>query len=91
MLVLTRRLLESVVIGDDIEVFILEIRGDRVRLGIRAPKDVPVHRREVYEEIQRSNIEAAAMEGAEGLERLLEEGFPGRDKGRVKREKGPTD
>ncbi|MEJ5187509.1 MAG: carbon storage regulator CsrA [Candidatus Geothermincolales bacterium] len=91
MLVLTRRLLESVVIGDDIEVFILEIRGDRVRLGIKAPKDVPVHRREVYEEIRRSNIEAAAVEGAEGLERLLEEGLPGRGKGRVKRGKDSTD
>jgi len=68
MLVLTRRILESMVIGDDIEVFILEIRGDRVRLGIKAPRDVPVHRREVYEEIRRSILD---VENALPRARLL--------------------
>ncbi len=91
MLVLTRKLLESVVIGDDIEVFILEIRGDRVRLGIRAPRDVPVHRKEVYEEIRRSNIEAASTARVEGLDRLLEERLPAGGKGRVKGKREPSD
>ena len=53
MLVLSRQKDESIVIGDDIEVTIVDVRGDKVRLGITAPKSIPVHRREVYEAIQR--------------------------------------
>lgn len=53
MLVLSRKKNESIVINDDITVTIVEIRGDKVRLGIDAPKMVPVHRREVYDAIQR--------------------------------------
>ncbi|TXH19447.1 MAG: carbon storage regulator CsrA [Hyphomicrobiaceae bacterium] len=53
MLVLSRRKHESIVIGDGIEVTVIEIRGDKVRLGITAPDNVPVHRREVYDAIQR--------------------------------------
>ena len=53
VLVLTREWREQIVIGDDITVTVVEIRGDKVRLGIDAPKEVPVHRREVYEAIQR--------------------------------------
>lgn len=49
MLVLTRRLNESIVINDDVSVFVVEIRGDRVRLGIDAPNNVTVHRKEVYD------------------------------------------
>lgn len=49
MLVLSRHANETVMIGDEIEVTIIEIRGDKVRLGFTAPKDVPVHRREVYD------------------------------------------
>ena len=52
MLVLTRRLNQTIKIGDDIEITLVEIRGDQVRIGINAPKDVSVHRREVYEQIQ---------------------------------------
>jgi len=52
MLVLTRRKDESIVIGDDIVVTIVEIRGDKVRLGIKAPKEVPVHRREIHDAIR---------------------------------------
>jgi carbon storage regulator len=55
MLILTRKRNERVMIGDNIEVIIVEIRGDQVQLGIKAPKDVPVHRREVYEAIVRDN------------------------------------
>ncbi|MDI6874891.1 MAG: carbon storage regulator CsrA [Actinomycetota bacterium] len=75
MLVLTRKIMESVVIGDDIEVFILEIKGDRVRLGIKAPREVSVHRREIYEEITRANVEAASAtpEATREMDRLLGE------------------
>ena len=53
MLVLSRRKDESIMIGDDVEITIVDIRGDKVRLGITAPKTISVHRREVYEAIQR--------------------------------------
>jgi carbon storage regulator len=52
MLVLTRKINESIVIDDDVSVLVVEVRGDRVRLGIEAPKDVVVHRKEVYDVIQ---------------------------------------
>lgn len=53
MLVLSRKKNESIVINNDIRIFVVEIRGDKVRLGVEAPHDVPVHRNEVYEAIQR--------------------------------------
>lgn len=52
MLVLTRRKQESIVVNDHIVITVVEVRGDKVRLGIEAPKDVPVHRQEVYEAIR---------------------------------------
>ncbi len=55
MLVLSRKLFETICIGDDITVTVVEIRGDKVKLGIEAPKEVPVHRREVYEAIQKES------------------------------------
>jgi carbon storage regulator len=84
MLVLTRKIMESVVIGDDIEVYILEIKGDRVRLGIKAPREVSVHRKEIYEEILRSNIEAASAspEATREMDRLLDGKPPTGEKGR---------
>jgi carbon storage regulator len=54
MLVLSRKKNESIVINDDITIVVVEIRGDKVRLGIEAPKEVPVHRNEVYEAIRRT-------------------------------------
>jgi carbon storage regulator len=51
MLVLTRKVGQSIVIGDEIEVVVLEVRGEQVRVGIRAPKNVTVHRKEIYEQI----------------------------------------
>lgn len=59
MLVLTRRANQSIVIGNDVVVTVLEVRGDQVRLGIKAPREVTVHREEVFAEIQRENREAA--------------------------------
>jgi len=61
MLVLSRRSNESIVIGGDVVVTILEIRGDQVRLGINAPRTVTVHRQEVHAEIQRENRSAAVV------------------------------
>jgi carbon storage regulator len=59
MLVLSRQRDETIMIGDDIEITIVDIRGDKVRLGITAPTHVPVHRKEVYDAIQRENRAAA--------------------------------
>jgi carbon storage regulator len=62
MLVLSRQRDQSIVIGDDIEITIVDVRGDKVRIGINAPRHVSVHRKEVYEAIRREN-EAAAGNG----------------------------
>lgn len=59
MLVLSRKKNESIVINDDITIVVVEIRGDKVRLGIEAPKEVPVHRNEVYEAIRRAGDDSA--------------------------------
>jgi carbon storage regulator len=59
MLVLSRQRDETIMIGDDIEITVVDIRGDKVRLGITAPASVPVHRKEVYEAIKRENREAS--------------------------------
>jgi carbon storage regulator len=67
MLVLSRKKNESIVINNDITIVVVEIRGDKVRLGVEAPKEVPVHRREVYEAIHRNNSVSAGDSGtAEG-------------------------
>ncbi len=60
MLVLARKTNQSIMIGDDIEVVVVDIKGDQIKLGIRAPRHVSVHRTEVYKEIQEQNKEAAA-------------------------------
>ncbi len=57
MLVLSRQKDESIMIGDDVEIVIVDVRGDKVRLGITAPRSVSVHRKEVYESIQREKDE----------------------------------
>ena len=61
MLVLTRKLNESIQISDNIEITVLSVQGDQIKLGIKAPKDIEVHRKEVYMSIQESNNEAASI------------------------------
>jgi carbon storage regulator len=60
VLILTRRVGENVIVGDDIVISVIEVRGDAVRIGIQAPKSVTVHREEVYLELQRVNAQAAS-------------------------------
>jgi carbon storage regulator len=60
VLILTRRVGESIVVGDDITVTVFEVRGEAVRIGIEAPRSVQVHRQEVYEELRRTNEQAVS-------------------------------
>ena len=72
MLVLSRKKNESIVINDDITIVVVEIRGDKVRLGVEAPKEVPVHRREVFDAIRRN--EAASGKEAEKTDEAKTQG-----------------
>ncbi len=65
MLVLSRKRNESIVISDNIVITVVDIRGDKVRLGFDAPKDVPIHRQEVYDSIRSSEVSADAREESE--------------------------
>jgi carbon storage regulator len=69
MLVLTRKKGQSVMIGHDIEISLIDIQGDQVRLGIKAPKSIAVHRKEIYEEIIREN-RLATMNSLAGIAKL---------------------
>jgi len=71
MLALTRKKGESLVINNNIEISVLEIRGDQIKIGISAPKDVPIYRKEVYLQIQEETKEAMNVEGLEALENLF--------------------
>lgn len=71
MLALARKVNESIIINDDIEVTILEIRGDQVKVGIKAPKSVPVYRKELYLQIQEANEEAVKAADPAALSELL--------------------
>ena len=71
MLALTRKKGESLVLNNDIEVTVLEIRGDQVKLGVKAPREAPVYRKEVYIQIQKENEAAASVENLEALKKLL--------------------
>ena len=71
MLALSRKKDEAIVINNDIEITILEIKGDQVKLGISAPKSVPVYRKEVYLQIQEANKESASEGAMEALKNLL--------------------
>ena len=71
MLALSRKKNEALVINNNIEITVLEIKGEQVKLGISAPKNVPVYRKEVYVQIQDSNKEAMNLDGLEALQNLL--------------------
>lgn len=70
MLVLTRKINEKIVIGDDIEIVLVDVTKDQVKIGINAPRNVKVHRWEVYEEIQKENLEAARTTALDPLKNL---------------------
>lgn len=73
MLVLSRQKDESIMIGDDVEITIVDVRGDKVRLGINAPHSVSVHRKEIYEAIQKEKAEKANRERHEELQKKARE------------------
>ena len=71
MLALTRKKGEDLVINNNIEITVLEIRGDQIKIGISAPKDVPVYRKEVYLQIQKENEAAISVDSLEALKGLM--------------------
>ena len=71
MLALSRKKNEAIVINNNIEITVLEVKGDQVKIGISAPKEVPVYRKEVYVQIQEANRAAADTVGLEALKNLL--------------------
>lgn len=77
MLVLARKVGQSIVINDNIELLVIEVRGDQVRLGIEAPKSIPVHRKELLEQIRAENVRAAKESDVDTVSRALSD--PARD------------
>ena len=72
MLAVTRKKGEALVISNNIEITVLEIRGDQIKIGISAPKDVPIYRKEVYLQIQQENEAAISADGLDALNNLLD-------------------
>ena len=72
MLALSRKANESIIIGNDIEITVLEVKGEQVKIGIKAPKSVPVYREEVYTQIKEANKEAATDAMTENLKKLFQ-------------------
>ena len=71
MLALSRKKNEAIVINNNIEITVLDIRGDQIKIGIAAPKEIPIYRKEVYIQIQKENKEATGVSGIEELKKLL--------------------
>ncbi|MCR5719533.1 MAG: carbon storage regulator CsrA [Lachnospiraceae bacterium] len=71
MLALSRKKNEAIVINNDIEITILDVKGEQVKVGISAPREIPVYRKEVYVQIQKANEEAADVSGIEALKNLF--------------------
>lgn len=71
MLALSRKKGEAIIVNNNVEITIIEVKGDQVKLGISAPKSVPIYRKEVYEQIQEANKEAMNSAGVEALKNLL--------------------
>lgn len=88
MLVLSRQRDESIMIGDDVEITIVDVRGDKVRLGINAPRRIAVHRKEIYEAIQREKAQNKEQEGEKKASDKTEEKT---DKGQSSQEEKGSD
>ena len=71
MLALSRKKNEAIIINNNIEITVLDIRGDQIKLGISAPKEVPIYRKEVYVQIQNENKQATDVAGIDALKKLL--------------------
>jgi len=71
MLVLARKINQSIIIQDNIEVMILDIQGEQVKIGIKAPKEIKIYRKEIYEEIQKENIRAAQSKLPKDIKELI--------------------
>ncbi|NLN79473.1 MAG: carbon storage regulator CsrA [Armatimonadetes bacterium] len=71
MLVLARKVGQSIVVNDNVEILVIEVRGDQVRLGIEAPRSIPVHRKELLEQIRAENLRASAEADIETANRAL--------------------
>lgn len=71
MLALTRKKGEAIIVNNNVEITILEVKGDQIKIGISAPKEVPIYRKEVYAQIQQANEEAVSAEGLAALKDLL--------------------
>ena len=71
MLALSRKKGEALVINNNIEITVLDVKGDQIKIGINAPKEIPVYRKEVYEQIQQSNREAMTKQTPEALNNLF--------------------
>ena len=71
MLALSRKKNEAIVINNNIEITVLDIRGDQIKLGISAPKEIPIYRKEVYIQIQNENKEATDVAGLDALKKML--------------------
>ena len=72
MLALARKVNESIMIGNDIEITVLEIKGDQIKLGVKAPKSVPIYRKELYVQIQEENKQAGSAVDVEALRGLIQ-------------------
>ena len=72
MLALARKVNESIMIGNDIEITVLEIKGDQIKLGVKAPKTVPIYRKELYVQIQEENKQAGSAVDVEALKGLFQ-------------------
>lgn len=72
MLALARKVNESIMIGNDIEIIVLEIKGDQIKLGVKAPKSVPIYRKELYVHIQEENKQAGSAVDVEALKGLFQ-------------------